>query len=222
MFRDRADAADQLALKLKGKALDAPIVLAIPRGGVVIGAILAKRLNADWDVVLSRKLRAPDQTELAIGAIGEDGQVFLNERVIGQSKISADYLRAEQDHQLAEIIRRKSLFRDFWPRKSLLGRSVIVTDDGIATGSTMLAALQSIRLQAPREIILAIPVAAPRRLAPLKRWCDEIVCLSEPSNFFAVGQFYKDFTQLEDCDVVALLKEFADRQGSTPGQPMIG
>ncbi len=210
MFRDREDAATQLAVQFNGKSLHEPIVLAIPRGGVAIGAKLAERLSAELDVVLSRKLRAPHQPELAVGAIAEDGHAFVSDSIARETHATSEYLAAEKEFQLTEIERRKKLFRKVRPAAALRGRTVIVTDDGIATGATMLAALQSIRAQVPREIILAVPVAAPGRLKPLTKWCDQIICLAQPSNFISVGQFYTDFTQLEDADVVELLMKSID------------
>ncbi len=209
MFRDREDAARQLAQRLKGRALHDPLVLAIPRGGVVTGAVLARELGADLDVVLSRKLRAPFQPELAVGAISEDGRVYLNQYAQEVLDLSDDYLAAEQRHQLAEIARRKKLFRGVRPAAPVRDRSVIVTDDGIATGSTMIAALQAVKTQNPREVIVAVPVASPDRLAEVRRWCDDVVCLLAPEQFWAIGQFYEDFTQVEDDEVVRLLRQFA-------------
>lgn len=206
MFRDREDAALQLAALLKGRALHNPLVLAIPRGGVVTGAVLAQELGAELDVVLSRKLRAPWQPELAIGAVAEDGGLYLcydAEELVGPTSA---YLAEERRHQLAEIGRRKKLFRAVRPAAPIADRSVIVTDDGIATGSTMIAALQTIRAQGPHEIIVAVPVAPPDRLAEIRRWCDDLVCLHSPEEFWAIGQFYEDFTQVEDGQVVELLR----------------
>jgi len=209
MFRDREDAARRLAAKLKGRRLYEPLVLAIPRGGAVTGAVLARALGADLDVVLSRKLRAPGQPEVAIGAIAEDGQVYLNPQAEEVFDLLEDYLLEERRHQLAEIARRRKLFRAVRPQAPIAGRSVIVTDDGIATGSTMFAALQAVRAQQPRELIVAVPVASPDRLAEIRRWCDDVVCLLAPEEFQAVGQFYADFTQVEDDEVVELLRTFA-------------
>jgi hypothetical protein len=209
MFRNREDAARQLAEKLKGRELHEPLVLAIPRGGVVTGGVLARELGADLDVVLSRKLRAPGQPELAVGAVSEDGQVYLNPQVREFLDRMEGYLAAERRHQLAEIARRKKLFRGVRPQAAVAGRSVIVTDDGIATGSTMIAALQAIKAQDPREVIVAVPVASPDRLAEVRRWCDDVVCLLAPKQFWAIGQFYEDFTQVEDEEVVQLLRAFA-------------
>jgi len=215
MFRDREDAAHQLAQRLKGRELHDPIVMAIPRGGVVTGAVLARELGADLDIVLSRKLRAPFQPELAIGAVSEDGQVYLNRGVQESLGLSPDDLDEERRDQLREITRRKKLFRDVRPKAPLAGRSVIVTDDGIATGATMIAALQVVKAEGARDIIVAVPVASPDRLAEVRRWCDEVVCLLAPKRFWAIGQFYGDFTQVEDEQVVTLLREFASAPQAT-------
>lgn len=214
MFHNREDAAYQLAAKLKERQLHDPLVLAIPRGGVVTGAVLARELGADLDVILARKLRAPGQPELAVGAVSEDGQIYLNHYARGFLDSMEEYLAEERRHQLAEIARRTRLFRDIRPQASIKGRSIIVTDDGIATGSTMIAALQCIQTRNAREVIVAVPVASPDRLAEIRRWCDDEVCLLAPEQFRAIGQFYEDFTQVEDKEVAQLLHEFAakDRQ----------
>jgi hypothetical protein len=209
MFRDREDAARRLAKVLKRRALHDPLVLAIPRGGVVTGAVLAQELGAELDVVLSRKLHAPDQPELAIGAIAEDGQVYLNHYSRELLEGLEDYLAAERRQQLAEIARRQKLFRAARPAARISGRTVIVTDDGIATGSTMIAALQATRAKKPRELIVAVPVAPPERLEEVRQWCDDVVCLLTPESFWAVGQFYEVFTQVEDEEAVDLLRAHA-------------
>lgn len=210
MFRDRTDAGRRLAARLKERQLHDPVVLGIPRGGVAIAAVLADELGADLDIVLSRKLRAPGQFELAIGAVSENGEVLLNERFRDVWGMDDDYLQQEIRTQKREIARRQRLFREVHARVPLAGRSVIVTDDGIATGSTMIAALHVLRSlpleQRPREVIVAVPVAAADRLADIRPLCDELVCLLQPEFFLAIGQFYRDFTQFEDDDVVALLK----------------
>jgi len=209
MFRNREDAAHQLAQRLKGRKLLDPIVLAIPRGGVVTGAVLARELGADLDVVLSRKLRAPMQPELALGAISEDNQVYLNPFAKEMFDLTDDYLAEECRHQLAEIARRQKLFRAVRPVAPLKGRSVIVTDDGIATGATMMAALYAVKGQSPHEVIVAVPVASPDRPEEVCQFCDEVVCLLHPAQFWAVGQFYADFSTVEDEQVVNILREFA-------------
>lgn len=210
MFRDREDAAQRLAKRLKRRAFRDPLVLAIPRGGVVTGAVLARELDADLDIVLSRKLRAPNQPELALGAISETGEVYLSPQVKEAAPDWLDeWLGEECAHQRAEITRRQKLFRTVRPTAPIAGRSVIVTDDGIATGSTMIAALKVVRAQKPHELIVAVPVASPTRLEEVRHWCDEIVCLLTTEDFWAIGQFYENFEQVEDDQVVAMLRTFA-------------
>jgi len=217
MFRNRVDAALQLAEKLKDHELTNPLILAIPRGGIVTGAVLAQELGADLDVVLSRKLRAPWQPELALGAVSEDGRVYLDAYALDVPDVTEDYLDIERGHQLAEIGRRKKLFRGARPQASVAGRSVIVTDDGIATGSTMMAALRVVKEQEPLEVIVAVPVAPPETLEELRRCCDEVVCLLSPEDFGAIGRFYADFTQVEDEEALAILRSFAPRHGPQGG-----
>ena len=215
MFKDRTEAALELAKLLKARPLKDPVVLAIPRGGVVIGAILARELGAELDVVLSRKLRAPYQPELAIGAIGEDGEQYLNQFAWDVAGVTSEYIARERDHQLAEIQRRGKLFREARPAADVGKRSIIVTDDGIATGSTMLAALHVLRGKNPHETILAVPVAPLDSLLTFRPLCDHVACLLAPEHFYAIGAFYRDFEQVEDAEVVRLLREFRpvrDRQ----------
>jgi predicted phosphoribosyltransferase len=214
LFRDRGEAALRLAARLKGRAWHEPLILAIPRGGVVTGAVLARELGGELDVVLSRKLRAPGQPELAVGAVSEDGRIYLNPDVQAVCDLREGYLTEEYRQQMAEIARRKKLYRSARPRAPMAGRSVLVTDDGIATGATLIAALQAVKIQNSREVIVAVPVASPDRLEEVRRWCDRVVCLRCPDNFWSVGQFYEDFTQVEDEQVLNLLRE-----SSTPAEP---
>jgi putative phosphoribosyl transferase len=208
MFANREEAAHQLARMLKTRTLQQPVVLAIPRGGVVTGAVLARELGAELDVVLSRKLRAPGRPELAIGAVSEEGEVFLDQPTFDEvaAEQQEGYLARECAHQLTELARRKKLFRGVQPAVPLTGRSVIVTDDGIATGSTMIAALRTARASNPLELIVAVPVAPPDRLAEIRRECDDLVCLLAPKSFWAVGQYYVDFSQVEDDAVMEVLR----------------
>lgn len=206
MFRNREEAGLKLATRLKGRTLIQPLVLAIPRGGVVVGAVLARELGAELDVVLSRKLRAPENPEFAMGAISEDGRVYLNPDASGLLDYLPDYLTHERQHQLAEIAHRQMLFRRVRPRADIAGRSVIVADDGIATGSTMMAALQTVKTQHPAEIIVAAPVAAASRLGDLRALCAEIICLETPDRLGAIGCFYDNFMPVTDQEAVALLR----------------
>jgi predicted phosphoribosyltransferase len=209
MFVDREDAARQLVEKLKVLHLQDPLVLAIPRGGVVTGAVLARELGADLDVVLSRKLRAPFQPELAIGAVGEDGEVYLNHAIEAATSVDKAYIEKERQHQFSEIERRQKLFRAARPQAPVAGRSIILTDDGIATGSTMIAALHVAKAQKPHETIVAVPVAPSDRLQAIRPLCDQLICLLAPPDFYAIGQFYLSFDPVEDEEVVQILQEFA-------------
>ena len=209
MFRDREDAARQLAAKLHEFKFKDPLVLAIPRGGVVSGAVLAREIGAELDVVLSRKLRAPDQSELAIGAISENGDVYLNEDAAEAAGVTDEYFHREKKYQSAIIAERKQRVRLVRPEAPVTGRSVIMTDDGIATGSTMMAALQTVQSHDPAELIVAVPVAPADRLHDLEKHCNKVVCLLPARNFWAVGQFYENFPTVEDKQVLEILREFA-------------
>ncbi|MFN7813306.1 MAG: phosphoribosyltransferase [Planctomycetia bacterium] len=208
LFKDRAEAGWMLVERLRGEQLDKPLVLAIPRGGVEIGAVLARGLGAELDVVLSRKLRAPHQPELALGAVSETGVVYLNHFAAAMTDAGDAYVEAERARQMGEIERRRELFRAVRPQAAIRGRTVILTDDGIATGATMIAAARTVRAAAPREIIVAVPVASPDRLDAIRPLCERVVCLIESEAFFAIGQFYRDFDQVEDDRVVELLRDY--------------
>jgi predicted phosphoribosyltransferase len=214
MFRNREAAGFELAKKLQGRRFRDPLVLAIPRGGIVVGAALARELGAELDVVLARKLRAPEQPELAIGAISEAGHVYLNPIAEDVLLAREDYLGQERRHQLAEIARRQSVLRGQRPPAPIADRSVIVTDDGVATGSTMIAALQAVRAQLPSELIVAVPVLTTEALLAVRNWCDEVAYLLNPESLWAIGQFYEDFTEVEDEEVSALLKAYARPKSS--------
>ena len=207
-FADREEAGWMLVERLRGETLEKPLVLAIPRGGVEIGAVLARGLGAELDVVLSRKLRAPHQPELALGAVSESGEVYLNHFASAMTDAGDAYVEAERKRQLAEIERRRGLVRAVRPQAAIAGRTVIVTDDGIATGATMIAALHTVRAAGAREIIVAVPVGAPDRIDAIRPLCDRVVCLQEPGAFWAIGQFYRDFEQVDDERVLELLRDY--------------
>lgn len=207
MFSDRAEAGRQLAralLHLKGKS---PLVLALPRGGVPVGFEVARELDAHLDLMLVRKIGAPGHEEYGIGAVcdGPEPVVVLDEGVISLLGVPASYVDAEKTRQLAEIERRRRMWLAGRPSADIQGRTVILVDDGIATGGTMRAALQAVRRRQPRRLVLAVPVAAPETLELLRSEADETVCLLSPEWFNAVGTFYAEFHQLEDCEVSDLL-----------------
>lgn len=214
MFKNREEAALQLAEALKKRKLLNPVVLAIPRGGIITGAVLAKELGAELDVILSRKLRAPLQPELAIGAITEDGKVYLNE--IGKKAIgiSKQYLAEEQERQRNSIKQRSQIFRKVKGPALLSGRTVIITDDGIATGSTLIAALDATRSSHPHELIAAVPLAPLDRKREIEKHCDVFVCLSFPDPFWAISEFYEHFEQVEDEEAVKALSALEGKKSA--------
>ncbi len=211
-FRDRAQAGELLAGELSELRDKRAVVLGIPRGGIIVAKGLASRLNADLDIVLSRKLGAPGQSELAVGALAEDGAVFLNEDVVLLLGVTKQYIAQEKTRQMAELQRRNQLIRSVLPKTLLKDRLVIVTDDGVATGATMQAALWSVKHENPQKLIAAIPVASEEALMRLSKDADEIVCLRQPPDFAAVGQFYTSFYQVQDEDVLQILGEEALRR----------
>jgi putative phosphoribosyl transferase len=219
LFDDREDAGWLLAERLKQIQLMDPLVLAIPRGGIEVAAPLARSLGAELDVVLSRKIRAPGQPELALGAVSETGDLYLNHRATAVTEAGSDYIERERRFQLEEIERRSKLFRAVRPQAPVEGRSVIITDDGIATGSTMIAALRTVRAGKPAEITVAVPVGSSARLASIRDLCDRVVCLHEPETFLAIGQFYHNFDQVPDDRVLELLREYGSPKARTRTAP---
>jgi putative phosphoribosyl transferase len=213
VFRDRADAGRRLVKLLAAMALQDPVVVALPRGGVPVGAEIAKALGAPLDVAFVRKIGAPDQPELAVGAIadGTDPEIVLNHKVVLELGLGEDYLAAEATRQLETIEHRRREYQALRPEVDCTGRDVIVVDDGVATGMTMQAALRHIRRRAPRRLIAAAPVASREALAMLRNEADTVACLGSPSGFGSVGSFYCVFTQVSDEEVAALLKEAAAR-----------
>ena len=208
-FDDRQDAGRRLGEALAELALPQPVVLALPRGGVPVGVEVAHRLQAPLDLVMVRKIGAPGQAELAAGAVvdGSQPELVLNEQIVHALRIDADYLEQEKARQLAEIARRRARYLAGRPRPELAGRTAILVDDGIATGATMLAALRAIRRAGPQELVVAVPVADIAVLERLTPAADRIVCLHRPHDLMAVGYHYRDFRQLGDAEVVALLGE---------------
>jgi putative phosphoribosyl transferase len=206
MFVDRLDAARHLAAALHQYRDSKPLVLAIPRGAVPMAKLIAKELNGDFDVALVRKLRAPGQSELAIGAVDEGGWTWIAPYA-ASTGASHHYLEAEKEQQLATIAQRRAQYTPLRPRVDPAGRCVIVVDDGLATGATMLAALHGLRQQEPAQLVCAVPVASTDALERVRSEADAVVCLLAPLDFRAVGQYYADFAQVEDDEVVRLLRD---------------
>lgn len=206
MFTDRTDAGQRLAEALRHLAGEKPVVLGLPRGGVPVAAAVATALGAPLDVIVVRKLGVPYHRELAFGAIGEGGVRVINDDVVRRGGLNpADIATVERAEQAA-LVRQAGQFRDDRPRLALEGRTAIVIDDGIATGATASAACQVVRAQGAARVVLAVPVAPADTVAWLRTQVDEVVCLSTPVLFSAVGEWYRDFSQTSDEEVLSLLK----------------
>ncbi|SEK85455.1 phosphoribosyltransferase [Nitrosovibrio tenuis] len=212
IFENRTAAARQLATALSEYRSKNPLVLAIPRGAVPMAKIIADELNGEFDVVLVRKLGAPGNPEFAVGSVDESGWVYVADYAerVGASK---EYIKKEVARQLETIRQRRNEYTPVRPPIDPAGRIVIVVDDGLATGSTMISALHALRAKNPAELICAVPVAPPDTVEKVSDHADRVVCLSSPLNFQAVAQFYREFPQVTDEEVIALLS--AERHPST-------
>ncbi|MCW5582078.1 MAG: phosphoribosyltransferase [Luteimonas sp.] len=204
VFEDRTDAARQLVAALARYRGKNPLVLAIPRGAVPMGRVIADALGGELDVVLVRKLGAPGNPEFAVGAVDEAGWEYIADYA-AEMGASKTYLAEEADAQLATMRARRATYTPARAPIDPAGRIVIVVDDGLATGATMMAALHSVRARGPKRLVCAVPVAAPESLEKVRPHADEVVCLDTPAAFHAVGQFYRTFGQVEDREVVAAL-----------------
>nr|MDO8079165.1 phosphoribosyltransferase [Candidatus Freyarchaeota archaeon] len=207
MFKDRVDAGTKLAEELLVYKKDNPVVLVIPRGGVVVGYEVAKKLGAPLDIVVPRKIPAPSNPELGIGAVTQDGTVIIDQQIKDYLFVSNEYIKEETERQIKEIERRMKAYRGDKKLIPLEDRVVILVDDGIATGVTMIAAIRSIRKQNPKKIVVAVPVGPPSTIKKIKEEADEVVSLITYEPFEAVGQFYTDFSQTSDDEVIKLLQK---------------
>ncbi len=205
-FADRVDAARQLATALTQYRGRNPLVLAIPRGAVGMAAVIAEALGGELDVVLVRKLRAPGNPELAVGAVDETGWIYVASHA---ASVGADaaHIEREKRTQLETLRARRARYTPARPPLDPAGRIAIVVDDGLATGASMIAALHAVRAKSPQELVCAVPIAAPESLERVRPYADKLVCLAAPAEFYAVGQFYREFPQVEDDEVVRMLGE---------------
>lgn len=207
MFENRQDAGQQLAQALYALAGQDVVVVALPRGGVPVAAEVARLLRAPLDVRLPHKIGAPINPELAIGAVTEQGDVILDESLVAELGISPRQLAVLQERELQRVRERTARLRGHVPRQSLARRTVVIVDDGIATGATMEAAVRMARAEGARRVVVAVPVGPPSTLRRMQTLADEVVCLESHAWFGGVGQFYRDFGQVPDEEVVALLDE---------------
>jgi putative phosphoribosyl transferase len=205
-FRDRSEAGRLLGIELAArKPIANPIVLALPRGGLPVGIAVAETLKVPLDIVMVRKLGVPWQPELAMGAIA-GGTRVLNHQLVGELRISDEEVEAVVAKQTQEMERRERLYRGDLPAPNLRCRSVVLVDDGLATGLTMVAAARHIRSYQPQGLIIAVPVASSAACGRLRRDADECICLAVPEPFFAVGEWYGDFRQVTDAEVQEILR----------------
>ena len=210
LFYDRTDAGRRLAKLVKRKVQGPCIVLAVPRGGVIVGYEVARELNCPLDVVISRKVGAPAQPELAVGAVSEDGTVFVDDEIVSLVGVSREYVERRGREELKEVRRRAEAYRGGRDLPELAGKTVIIVDDGLATGLTMMAAVHMARNRGAGRVVVAVPVSPPETVAKLKQYADEVICLETPTNFYAIGQFYERFEQLTDEETNSILRKFRE------------
>jgi predicted phosphoribosyltransferase len=212
-YKDRDEAARLLVEKLENFKGKNPLLLAIPRGAVPMAKLIADALGGEVDVVLVRKLGAPGNPEFAIGSVAESGWTYIADYAESVGA-GSDYIEAEKERQMATMRQRRAQYTPVRPPIDPYGRLVIIVDDGLATGATMISALHAIRAQNPKLLVCAVPVSPPDTIDRVLRYADQVVCLQTPANFAAVGQFYLDFPQVSDEEVMQVLRASAvARQG---------
>lgn len=212
-FADRQDAGQRLGERLLPLASEHPVVVALPRGGVPVAREVAQALDAPLDILAVRKLGAPHNPEYGIGAVAEGDIRVIDPEAIAVLRVDGGALESIVERETAELRRRVSLYRGERPPIDLTDRTVIVVDDGIATGVTDAAALQAVRRHSPRRLVLAVPVCAPESAQRLREEADEVVCLHTPPLLYGIGQWYGDFSQVTDEEVMAVLEELRDGAG---------
>ncbi len=212
-FANRQEAGRLLADHLKKYSGKNTVVLGIPRGGIAIAVAIADKLQADFDVVLSHKLGAPYNPEFAIGAVCEDGTFFVNTKIAPHMGADEKYIEKEKANQLQRMLQRVQQYRTILPKLDLKGRTAIITDDGIATGASLQAAAWAVKKENPQKIILAIPVGPKDSVTEISQDADETICLRVPSYFQALSEFYRDFGQVEDDELLEILKNYENKRG---------
>ncbi|GHJ46924.1 hypothetical protein Cs7R123_42660 [Catellatospora sp. TT07R-123] len=218
-FSHRTDAGHRLAQRLTFLHDAEPVVLGLPRGGVVVAVEVARALGAPLDVLVVRKLGVPGQPEVAMGAIGEEGVRVINDDVLAMTGLGEHDIAAVEERERAELVRRVARYRGGREAEPIAERTVVIVDDGVATGATARAACEIARARGAARVVLAVPVASPDSATELRRVADEVICLETPGSFFAVGEFYDDFRQTSDEEVIALLEGSAHILEAAHPQP---
>jgi len=205
MFTDRTDAGEQLATELRRSDIDADVVLGIPRGGLPVARPVADALDVPLDVVVAKKVGAPGNAELAVAAVADDGTTWRNDSLIGSMDLTTGYLEDKIEHAQRAAGEKATRYREGRQQLDLAGKRVLVVDDGLATGATMHACIERVQAAGAASVVVAVPVGSPRTVEEIARSVDRIVVLESPTNFSAVGQFYRNFTQVSDEEAMALL-----------------